>query len=232
MCGRAVLSTPVEEIAEIFALDVPPEPMPARYNIAPTQPIAMIVRSGDSGKRMLRLARWGLVPSWSQDLGVGAKMINARVESLAEHRAFREALAARRCLVVVDGFYEWSPEGRTRQPYYVHRRDGRPLGLAALWDSWRAPAGQILESCTILTTASAPPVSTLHDRMPLVLELGDVDTWLDVARRSPADLACLTRPPSADSLVFHAVDKLVNSPANDVPACVLPAQDGTLRLFG
>jgi putative SOS response-associated peptidase YedK len=222
MCGRATLATPPEELAELFDLEPPNVRWGARYNIAPTQLMAVIVKAAP-GKRVLALMRWGLIPSFAEESRGGAGMINARVESLERRGVFRHALAARRCLVVVDGFYEWTREGARRAPHYVKRADGRPMTLAGLWDSWRSPDGGRLETCAIVTVPATPPVASIHDRMPLVVSTELIDAWLDPSRTTALDLAPVlaARAPGGE-LVTYSVHPRVNAPANDGPENVVP----------
>lgn len=167
MCGRFTLRVPAAELVEIFRLLRRPDVQP-RYNIAPTQPVA-VVRRIDRG-RELSMLRWGLVPSWAKDPKIGARMINARAETVATKPAFRTALRRRRCLVPADGFYEWAKSaGGTKQPHYITRRDGRPFAFAGLWESWDGPDGSSIESCTIVTTEANDLVGRIHDRMPVIL---------------------------------------------------------------
>ena len=228
MCGRATLSTPPEELAELFGLDEKPELEP-RYNIAPSQGIAIIrvdssrsTGPARSAGRRIELVRWGLVPSGASDPNVGARMINARVESLFTRSVFREAARARRCLVVVDGFYEWKGGGRIKRPFHVRRSDGRPFALAGLWDTWNT-----LISATIVTAPAEPPVDAIHDRMPVVLAKRHWNAWLDAEIASVEEVRALLRSDVSD-LVAVAVSSAVNSPANEGIRCLEPAEQGEL----
>jgi putative SOS response-associated peptidase YedK len=226
MCGRATLSTPPEELRELFGLGDTPEIAP-RFNIAPTQPIPIVRErksldeGGARGERRLHLVRWGLVPGGARDLKVGARMINARVESLTVRAIFRDALVRRRCLVAVDGFYEWRADGRVKRPFVVRRPDGGPFALAGLWDRWRSAQGDVVDTFAVITTASLPPVDALHDRMPVVLAPERWDEWLDPRERDPERLAALLADPVRD-LVLHEVGARVNSVANDDAECARP----------
>jgi putative SOS response-associated peptidase YedK len=224
MCGRYTLSTPAEVIAELFELDEVPALEP-RYNIAPTQeaPVVRLDPRGPTPRRRLHLLRWGLVPWWADDPTIGNRMINARAESAAEKRAFADHLRRHRCLVVADGFYEWRKEEGGKQPYWIHRPDGRPFAFAGLWSRWRPrdePAGgEKLDTFTILTVDAAPAVRPLHDRMPAILDPADWSAWLDPARDDPAAAQALLA--RADGgLTLRRVGRRVNKPDHDAPDCI------------
>jgi putative SOS response-associated peptidase YedK len=231
VCGRYSLTSPGELVAEVFGLDAAPHLEP-RYNIAPTQEAAVVRvmserdarhldRPDDAGRRTLDLLRWGLIPSWADDPGIGNRMINARAESAADKPAFRQSFERRRCLVATDGFYEWKPEDGGKQPYRIHRADRRPFALAGLWDRWWQAPRQPVDSFTILTVDAAPGFAHIHDRMPAVLPTDAFDAWLDPRRHDRAALLALLRP-RGEALEAYPVSKAVNDPANEVPACVEP----------
>ena len=234
MCGRATLSTSPDELRQVFGLGETPT-LTARYNIAPSQPIAVIRASAApaAGARRVELLRWGLVPSWAKDAKIGAKMINARVESLTTRPAFRDALEHRRALVLVDGFYEWEKRGRARQPFFVHRADGRPFALAGLWDRWTSPRGgdgvgvarEVIESCAVVTCPAAPPCDRLHDRMPLVVPPPLWSLWLDASIVDARRLEPALRQSAAsdEGLVLREVSTRVNRPDIDDATCIEPA---------
>jgi len=220
MCGRFTLHIPPELLAEIFGLTDLPGLVP-RYNIAPTQ-VAAVVRS--SGKvRSLDMLRWGLVPSWAKDISAGSRMINARSESLPDKPAFRNAVRFRRCIVPASGFYEWKPEGSRKIPYYIRRSDGKPMGFAAIWETWKTPQGSLLETFAILTTSANPLIAPIHDRMPVILHPDAHGFWLDQDMINPRDLQPLYLPYLADPLSLYPVSTRVNNPGNDHPACIEPA---------
>jgi putative SOS response-associated peptidase YedK len=223
MCGRATLSTPPEDLAEVFGLDEVPSLTP-HYNLAPSQDMAVIrTLPGRTGRR-IELLRWGLVPWWAEEPKIGNRMINARADTLLEARAFREAARQRRCLVVVDGFYEWQDVGKRRkQPYLVRRADGKPFALAGLWERWK-PKGAPkdaprLETCTVVTVDPQREIAPLHDRMPLVLPESEWEAWLDAARTDPQQIAPLLTRQDVPLVVFPVSDR-VNSPANDDASCI------------
>ena len=220
MCGRYSLTTPVEGIRRLFDFAALPN-LPARYNIAPTQP-APVVRRGGDGRRELALLRWGLVPSWAKDASIGSRLINARAETVADKPAFRAAFKSRRCLVVADGFYEWRKLGDGKQPYRITLADGGPFAFAGLWERWAPAAGEAIESFAIVTTDANPRLRPIHDRMPVILDPAGHETWLD---GGPAALTLL-RPFPGDALAVHAVDRRVNNPRHDDPACIAPLPAG------
>lgn len=232
MCGRFTLRAPASVIAEQFAL-YEVEPFSPRFNIAPTQPVAVVRAGRASAKqtnRDLAWLRWGLVPRWAKDLSIGNRMINARAESVMDKPAYRSAYRERRCLIVADGFYEWKKEGRAKQPYFLRLRDERPFAFAGLWETWKSPDDALVESCVLLTTDPNPLVAEIHDRMPLILQPDDYDRWLDPALRETESLRALFRPYAGEEMVAFPVAAYVNSPTHDDPRCIEPlTQDG--RLF-
>ena len=217
MCGRFTQTATTEQLIEEFMLEESFD-VEARYNIAPTQTITA-VRASD-GKRKLALLKWGLVPSWSKDPSIGARMINARSETVAEKPSFRSAFKKRRCIVPSSGFYEWQKVEGKKEPYFVSLRDKRPFGIAGLWESWEGPDG-FLETCTLLTTSANELVHTIHERMPVILSRDDYGRWLDMNSK-PDELQGLLHPYSSEMMEMYRVDKLVNSPKNDDPSCIAP----------
>ena len=224
MCGRFVATSDPDQLALWFETDDRrTDELPASYNVAPTMPVYAIAEH--AGRRHLVSFRWGLVPTWSEDSKAGARMINARVETVADKPAFRTALRRRRCLIPADGFYEWRVDQSGRTPFYIHRDGGAPLAFAGLWEGWKQPDGQWLRTCTIVTTAAAPRLRPLHERMPIVLPAMAWEQWLDRdERRIPAVLPLLARPAS-DDLVWHKVSTAVNNVRNDRPD-LIAAVDG------
>ena len=219
MCGRYSLTSPLESVREIFGFLESPNLAP-RYNIAPTQDVA-VVRRGDDALRHLAFLRWGLVPSWAKDISIGSRMINARAESVAEKPAFRRAFAARRCLIPANGFYEWRSESGGKQPYYITRKDGLPMAFAGLWESWRASeSAEHIESCTILTTEACEATRPIHHRMPVILEPTAFETWLAPTLGAPGLLGLMS--PSTAALVVKKVSRRVNKVANDDPHLLEP----------
>jgi putative SOS response-associated peptidase YedK len=168
------------------------------------------------------LLRWGLIPSWADDPRIGNRLINARAETVATKPAFRRAFKERRCLLLVDGFFEWQRQARRKQPFYIRLCDGRPFAFAGLWEQWEGSEGTTVQSCTILTTTSNDLVGGIHHRMPVILSPTHYDRWLDPGLQEPAVLQPLLRPYPADEMTAYPVSPRVNSPANDSPECTEP----------
>ena len=225
MCGRYELSSHPTAIALAFGLAHPPDIHP-RYNIAPMQQVP-IIRQNAVGERELVQVRWGLVPRWAKDPSIGARMINARAETLATRDAFRNALARHRCLVPVNGFYEWQQLRNGRQPLHVGMRDGRPFGLAGLYERWLSPDGEVLDTCTIVTTSACESLRQVHERMPVIVPDAKYARWLDCS--NPDDVADLLAAWSGEPLHAYPVSTRVNAVRNDdAQLCepVKPAPDG------
>jgi putative SOS response-associated peptidase YedK len=220
MCGRFTLQIPAELLAELFGLPDPSE-VPARFNIAPTQQVA-VIRQRDGGGNRLDFLKWGLIPSWAKAPSIGPKMINARSETLEEKPAFRSAFKLRRCLVPASGFYEWEVVGGKKIPRYFRLRGGAPMVFAALWESWRAPDGASVESCAILTTAANALVEPLHLRMPVILHSADFSSWLDGSLTDPGKLKGLLQPYPAEGMEGWTVSTLANSVKNDHSGLIEP----------
>jgi putative SOS response-associated peptidase YedK len=213
MCGRYALTSPPAVIAERFHLLWTPEVEP-HYNIAPSQAIPVVRETGQG--RELALLKWGLIPWWAEDAHIGAKLVNARAETLADKPAFRYAYRRRHCLVPADAFYEWKPVEGRKQPYCIRLRDHGLFGMAGLWERWQAPDGRLVESCTIVTVDANAVVAPLHDRMPLILAPQDYDAWL------AAETGSLPHAVPAQAMVAYPVSPLVSNAKNAVPACLTP----------
>lgn len=223
MCGRIVLTSSPRVLAEMFHLDVLPD-LEARYNIAPMSDIPAVVRHPRGDGCEMRLMRWGLVPGWAKDAGMGARMINARSETVAEKPAFRDAYRRRRCLIPADGFYEWRKLTTGKQPYFFGARDGLPLAFAGLWETWAGTDGRALETCTILTTEANRVMEPVHHRMPVILPRKDREIWLDLDEGHRDALAALLKPCPDELLALHPVSPRVGSPTFDEPACLDPVE--------
>ena len=228
VCGRYTSTTPTAALARFFAVgDVVADELGPRYNVAPTDDVYAVARHGATAR--LGSLRWGLIPPWADDPRTGSRRINARSETLVDRPAFRRAFARRRCLLPADGFYEWHavPGSRTRQPWYIRRRDGRPLAFAGLWETWRPRNGDgnevAITSATIVTTAANEAIAGLHHRMPVVLAGDAWDEWLDPTNDDVDSLLRLLAPAPAEDFELTSVSPLVNNVVNDGPALVEPA---------
>lgn len=223
MCGRFTLRTPIHLLAGQFAAIIDAT-LPPRFNVAPTQLVAVVRIQPESAppKRHLAALRWGLIPSWADDPAIGNRLINARAETAAEKPAFRAALRRRRCLLPADGFFEWQRRGRVKQPYYIQMADERPFALAGLWEAWEGPNHSSFESCTILTTDANRLMRPIHDRMPVILADDAYDTWLDPALTHTEAIKSLLVPFDPQRMKAHPVSSYVNRPANEGPECIAP----------
>ena len=219
MCGRFSLIANLQELGERFGFDPGGLTHPPRYNAAPTQPV-LAVMNGE--ERRAEHLRWGLIPSWAKDAQMGSRMINARAETLAERPAFRAAFARRRCLVLADGFYEWRRSGNSRIPMRIVMKSREPFAFAGLWDTWQDPEGEVVRSCTIITTEPNELLQPIHDRMPVILAEGAESLWLDDDLRDPLALGSLLTPYPDGALEAYRVCPLVNRPSNDGPEVIVP----------
>jgi len=247
MCGRFVSTSSPKKLAEQFAVDeVAVTNDRPNYNVAPRAKVMIVrERSGDQGEagRVLSRVRWGLVPSWAKDPGIGDRLINARAETVAEKPSFRSAFAKRRCIIPVDGFYEWkvvgppsSPKGRPKkQPIYIHRRDDEPMAFAGLWETWKVPEGVDvpdnladdapdgwLRSCVIVTTSANALLTPVHDRMPVVLPASAWGQWLDPGEHDRDTLSALLSPAPDEWFEAYPVSTRVNRVGNNDPALLTP----------
>lgn len=221
MCGRFTLTEPdAGALLETFSLTHPPDPMPPRYNIAPAQGVATVVSEHD-GSRVLRLMRWGLIPGWAKDPSIGARMINARSETLAEKPAFRNAFKRRRCLIVADGFYEWQKQPGGKVPMFITLKDRQPFGFAGLYETWTEPeSGASVITCTIVTGPANALIAPIHDRMPIILPPDAYDLWLDPQEVNTARLTGLLKPYPAEAMAAYPVSARVNTPTFDDPGLI------------
>jgi len=220
MCGRFTQERPASELAEIFGAEPLVEDPGGHFNVAPTDEALVVVQRED--RRAVTSYRWGLIPHWAGEAKVGSRMINARAETITASPAFRDAFMRKRCLVPVDSFYEWKREGTVRQPFRIVRHDHRPLALAGLWAGWRDPATDtVRRTFTIVTTTPNDAIAGLHDRMPVVLEDGTWDRWLDPRPADPGELLAMLVPSEA-ALDVYAVDRAVNDVRRDGPELILP----------
>ncbi len=225
MCGRFTLKTPPDQWGQLLLPLLDIEAAKAnwvpRYNVAPTQNIVAIAVDCESAERFTDYFRWGLVPSWAEDLSIGNRMINARAETIGEKPSFSGPLKTRRCLVIADGYYEWKTEGKLKQPYWIHPADGGVFAMAGLWETNGRATGQPIKSCTIITTAANEKMSEVHDRMPVVLVDEALQSWLNQSL-SVADATSLLKAAPEEFLEMQAVDRRVNNARVDDEDCLRP----------
>jgi putative SOS response-associated peptidase YedK len=219
MCGRYTITSAPEAIRALFRYQEQPN-FPARYNVAPTQPIP-IVRVTE-GQRHFALVRWGLLPSWVKDPKTFTLLINARGESVIDKPAFRAAMKRRRCLIPADGFYEWKAVGSRKQPYFVKLKSGAPMALAGLWECWTGPNGEELETAAIVTTEANRTLGAIHGRMPVIVPPEAFDLWLNCTDVDARTAAALIAPAPENMLDVYPVSPAVNRTANDNPHLVEP----------
>ncbi|MEM6925863.1 MAG: SOS response-associated peptidase [Myxococcota bacterium] len=220
MCGRYAMTSSAQALADVFSVEVLPEVLP-RYNIAPTTQVPAVVVD-DSGTRTLSLFRWGLIPSWSKDKKGGARMINARSETVASKPAFRAAFKRRRVLIVADGFYEWERIGKGKAakkiPHLIQVTGGVPFGMAGLWERWiDAETDEEIRSCTIVTTEGNTLMQPIHDRMPVILPEIHWERWLDPAVQDRDELQEMLIPYDPDRMQERRVSKAVGNVRNQGP---------------
>lgn len=221
MCGRFTLTVDPGQLQENFPwLEIQGDFIP-RYNVAPSQPVAVVP---NDGSRRLDFYIWGMIPSWAKDPKIGSRMINARAETLAEKPAFRGPFRYKRCLILADGFYEWcqDPDSRSKTPIYICLRSKKPFAFAGLWDLWHSPDGSEIKSCTIITTEPNSLVAQIHNRMPAILKPDAYEIWLDPQMKDTNRLSTVISPYPAEEMVAYPVSRTVNDPQNDTPECILP----------
>ncbi len=219
MCGRYASSRGAHDLAAHFEVEeVPDEELAPSYNVAPTDPVPVVMER--AGRRLLKVVRWGLVPSWAKDAKGAARLINARSESIADKPAFRAAYQRRRCLVPADGYYEWKDDGGRKQPWFLTARDGGPLAMAGLYEVWSPPEGERLWTCTIITTSAPDELGEIHDRTPLLVPPGDWARWLDPEVPDPGESLLLPGVPGV--LDAWPVSPAVGNVRNDGPELVAP----------
>ena len=222
MCGRFTLTADPADLQEAFEwVDFGNADFKPRYNIAPSQPLAVVP---NDGQNKLDFFTWGLVPFWAKDPSIGNRMINARSETLAEKPSFKNAFKRRRCLILADGFYEWQkvPGQKVKIPTYIRMKNGKPFAFAGLWENWNSPDGSQILSGTIITTEPNSLIAPIHNRMPVILPESAYEQWLTPGEVDPQQLSPLLRPFEADKMEAYAVSRLVNNPANDKLECINP----------
>jgi putative SOS response-associated peptidase YedK len=221
MCGRYRLSRSKELLAGHFDVE-PDDDWEPRYNIAPTQNVPVIRQHSVEPKRMGSQMRWGLIPAWAKDASIGFKRINARAETVATKPAHRDVLRKRRCLIPGDGFYEWAKDGKAKTPFCFTMADNSIFAFAGIWDSWRNPQGQTIETCSIITTTPNALLANIHDRMQVILPDDAYDLWLDPGFQKPDAICELLKPFDPTLMRRYEVSSRVNLVQNDDPACAEP----------
>ena len=219
MCGRYSLKADLEDVQRRFEFIADELTYSPRYNIAPTQPVLAV--TNDDGRKASYM-RWGLIPSWAKGASMGHRLINARAETVGERNSFRSAFVRRRCLVLADGFYEWQRMGNAKRPMRIVMKSGELFAFAGLWDSWRDPQGEIVRSCTIITTEANELLRPIHDRMPVILPREMESFWLDHDVDEPVVLSDVLVPYPAESMDAYEVSALVNRVANEGPELAIP----------
>jgi putative SOS response-associated peptidase YedK len=219
MCGRYLILSSPQAFRRLFAYREQPN-FPARYNVAPTQPVP-IVRLAN-GERQFALVRWGLIPPWVKDPRVFTLLVNARAESVNAKPAFRNAMRRRRCLFPADGFYEWKDDGGRKRPFCIRPKDGAPIAFAGLWETWMGPNGEEVESAAIVTTQANRELAELHSRMPAIIPERAFDLWLDCGAFDEATATALLDPAPDGLLEAYEISTAVNRTANDGPALIEP----------
>ena len=218
MCGRFTRSQNIPAIAKEFGVEQVSFDLGPSYNIAPTQKVGVVITDG---VKQLVPMRWGLVPSWAKDPSIGNKMINARAETITEKASYRNAFKKRRCLVVADGFYEWQTIDGIKRPMYIRLKSGKPFGFGGLYEVWKSPEGEELTTCAIITTEPNELMSTIHQRMPVIIPGEDHDQWLDPKTDDRDRLLELLKPYPARDMEAYPVSKRVNSPGYNSPECII-----------
>ena len=219
MCGRYLITSSPEAIRNLFRYPEEPD-FPPRYNIAPTQPVPVVRLV--AGTRSFALVRWGLIPAWVKEPNAFSLLINARGETVGDKPAFRNAIRYRRCLFPADGFYEWKSDGGRRRPFCIRPRDGGPIALAGLWETWAGPHGEEVDTACIVTTAANRSLAPIHDRMPAVIAPEAFDMWLDCERVDSTMAAALIAPAPDDLFEAYEISTAVNRTANDSPDLIAP----------
>jgi putative SOS response-associated peptidase YedK len=229
VCGRYASSRDARDLASAFLVEEPPEEvLHPSWNVAPTDPVYAVLQRDD--RRLLRVLRWGLVPSWAKDAKGAPRLINARQETVASKPAFRKAYQRRRCLLPADGYYEWQVDGGRKQPWFLSARDGEPLAMAGLYEVWSAAEGAArLWTCTVITTSASDELGHIHDRTPLLVPREDWDRWLDPAVEDPGEH--LLVPAVGGALDAWRVSPAVGNVRNDGAELVQPVEPEPTTLF-
>ena len=225
MCGRFVITSAPAALRQLFGYLEQPN-FPPRYNVAPTQPIPVVILQ--NGARHFRLMRWGLVPAWVKDPRKFSLLINARAETVQEKPAFKNAIRRRRCLIPADGYYEWQASGERKRPHFIYRRDRQPIGLAGLAETWIGPNGEELDTVAIVTAPASADLTKLHDRVPVTIAPGDFERWLDCSEDSAENVMTLLAAPAEGEFAWHEISTRVNRVANDDEQLILPITEEEL----
>jgi putative SOS response-associated peptidase YedK len=232
MCGRFVARRSTDEIARIFKAAGPLPNVPARYNVAPSQDVLAVVFDSAAQARRLQTVRWGLIPSWAKDAKIGFSLINAKAETCTDKPAFRDAFTSRRCIVPADAFYEWKPAGKQKQPYAILRKDRAPLAFAGLWERWQdKTSGEVVRSCTIITTKPNAVCAPIHDRMPVILDESAYARWLGEEPVDRVALLSMLKPCPPEAMEAYPVDAKVGSVKNEGAELMEPSTPQQATLF-
>jgi len=222
MCGRFVITSPPAAVRQVFGYAEQPN-FPPRYNIAPTQPIPVVIL--ENGERHFKLMRWGLVPAWVKDPRQFTLLINARSETVLDKPAFKNAIKRRRCLIPADGYYEWHSAGGRKRPHFIYRRDHQLFGLAGLAETWVGPNGEEVDTVAIVTAPASPDLAVLHHRVPVTIAAGDFTRWLDGLNHDAESAMALLVGPAEGEFGWHEISTRVNAAANDDAQLILPITD-------
>lgn len=221
MCGRFVITSSPQALRQLFGYFEQPN-FPPRFNVAPTQPIPVVVNHDG---RHFRLMRWGLWPAWVKDPRKFTLLINARAETIKEKPAFKNAIRRRRCLVPADGYYEWHTSDGIKRPYFIHRRDGHPIGFAAVAETWIGPNGEEVDTVAIVTAPASADLAVLHPRVPVAIAPDDFEFWLDCRSDEADSVTPLMRGPQEGEFAWHEISARVNHVDNDDAQLIMPITD-------
>lgn len=221
MCGRFTLTSDMDTVLFRFSAMANPtiNHLP-KYNIAPTQSVLAVVNDGQQNQ--LKEFKWGLIPFWAKDPKIGSKIINARCETLTEKPSFKHLIKQKRCLIPATGFFEWKTTEQKKQPFLIKLINEEMFSFAGLWDTWQSPTGNLIFSCTIITTVANDAISKIHNRMPVILSHADEEIWLDQAETDSLHLTSLLKPLPSEKITMYQVSTIVNSPRNETPECIEP----------
>ena len=230
MCGRKTLTKDMRSIIEELAidewLDGDHEP---NFNIAPTQDSPVLINKDNS--KIVKMMKWGLIPSWSKDSSRSSRMINARSETLLQKIAYKDLVHSRRCIIITDGYFEWKKYGKKKTPFYIQHPEKELLLMAGLWTSWRS-SSNIISTYTVITTSPKKELADIHDRMPVILKKSDIDTWLNCSANNNIHIVLDYLRPFSGQLSYHPVSNFVNSPKNNNMNCIQPLDElNELNLF-